>query len=97
MFVDNPDGFNESTPLDWVNDWLGRRRAKSPASGAPQDANKPAPASRSLDDALAANVTEAEEQTPADPKALARAAAQRQRMKQERKTAIRDGLDELDR
>jgi hypothetical protein len=46
---------------------------------------------------LAEAVLEAEAAKPADPKAVARAEAQRQRLKEEREATVLAGLDELDR
>ena len=72
---------------DWVRDWLARRR---PGASAPKQA-----ASADKPKASAADVTTAE---PAreDPKAAARAAAQRERNRAEREASILAGLDELD-
>ena len=98
MHVDKPDRFAEGAPPDWVGDWLSRRKPK--AAGPPSGDKVPsAPqAGKSLDSALAETAaTAAAEEAPPDPKAAARAAAQRERLRQEREAAIRDGLDELDR
>jgi len=75
------------TPPDWVNDWLARRRG--PGARAPDKAEaKP----------KASIATALEPETPAavDPKAQARAAAQRERIRAEREAAILAGLEELD-
>jgi len=70
---------------DWVGDWLARRR---PGAAAPKKAAEKEKAS-------AANI-EAAEPAVEDPKAAARAAAQRERNRAEREAAILAGLDELD-
>ncbi len=46
---------------------------------------------------MAAALQEADAATPADPKAAARAEAQRQRLKAEREATVLAGLDDLDR
>src|SRR5215510_164076 len=76
------------TPPDWVNDWLARRRGPATRSSAPNNAEaKP----------KASIATALEPETPVvDPKAQARAAAQRERSRAEREAAILAGLEELD-
>ncbi|MEQ1615204.1 MAG: SWIM zinc finger family protein [Hyphomicrobiaceae bacterium] len=93
--VDQPARFVPGQPPPWVEEWSARRR---PGTGRPSgkpkvddDAAKPAP---SLDAALA-DPPEAPKEI--DPKAAARAEAQRQRLKAEREAGILSGLDELDR
>ncbi|PRH88240.1 hypothetical protein C5L14_10230 [Labrys okinawensis] len=72
----------------WVAEWLSRRR---PSSGA-------RPAALPAEDKPRASLHAApvEEEVP-DPKALARAAAQRERLRQEREASVLAGLDDLDR
>jgi hypothetical protein len=93
--VDKPERFESTSPPQWVDEWSARRRSgggRSPGKPTPDDgAPRGAP---SLQAALAA---EPETSTPADPKAAARAEAQRQRLRAERETAVLAGLDELDR
>jgi len=72
---------------DWVGDWLARRR---PGATAPKQA-----AATEKAKASAADVETAEPAVE-DPKAAARAAAQRERNRAEREAAILAGLDELD-
>lgn len=74
---------------DWVADWVSRRRPGS--TGRPPTAAEPGVAKASLD---AAPV---EPEAAPDPKAEARAAAQRERLKNDREASILAGLDELDR
>ena len=93
--IDKPERFESTSPPQWVEEWSARRR---PGSGRPPgkhklDHNVPKEAA-SLEAALAAEPESAE---PADPKAAARAEAQRQRLKAERENAVLAGLDELDR
>jgi hypothetical protein len=92
--VDKPDRFETASPPQWVEEWSARRR---PGGGRPPgrpkaDDGEPREAP-SLNAALAAEP----EAPPADPKAAARAEAQRQRVKAERENAVLGGLDELDR
>jgi hypothetical protein len=76
--------FAASETPDWVKEWVSRRRGPGAVSVA--DSDKP---KVSLD---AATPVEDE----ADPKALARAAAARERNRLEREASVRGGLDELD-
>jgi len=96
LSCDKPERFEQGPPPDWVQDWLSRRRPKSggapPAAPDETAARKTAP---SMAEALAE--TAAAEEKTADPKAMARAEAQRQRLRDERENAVRDGLDDLDR
>ena len=75
----------------WVEDWVGRRRGPSatraPAAGGTADAAQTGGAKADLAEAA---------EPPPDPKAEARAAAQRERNQAERHAAILAGLDELD-
>jgi hypothetical protein len=79
--------FADAPQPDWVGDWLARRR---PGTGAQR---KPAPQTEAR-----ASAAEAVETEPVaeDPKAAARAAAQRERNRAERETSILGGLEELD-
>ncbi|CCE03870.1 SWIM zinc finger family protein [Bradyrhizobium sp. STM 3809] len=92
--VDKPERFESASPPQWVEDWSARRRG---GTGRPPGKPKPdgdeAGAAPSLDAALA----EAATPVAVDPKAAARAEAQRERIKTEREAAILAGLDELDR
>lgn len=76
-------GFTPGTPPEWVKDWLSRRRGPSDTAAAP---DKPKASIAAVSDA---------EEAP-DPKAEARAAAARERNRQDRETSIAGGLDELD-
>jgi hypothetical protein len=93
MHCDKPERFAQEPSPDWVQDWLSRRRTKTalpPRTGsAPADAPKPAAS-------MAAALHDVLEEKPADPKAVMRAEAQRQRLREERETSVRAGLDELD-
>jgi hypothetical protein len=91
--ADKPERLTEGTTPDWVKDWLSKRRPKSNEGPPKEITGKPG---ASLATALAEAVTEAIEK-PVDPKAAARADAQRQRLRDEREASVRDGLDELDR
>src|SRR5580700_11994596 len=77
--------FRTEAPPAWVGDWLSRRR---PGATPPRKATAD----------LERNVAPAPVVAPVaeDPKAAARAAAQRERNKAEREASIRAGLDELD-
>ena len=88
MQCEAPDRFTEAPSPDWVGDWLARRRPKTAARASAE----PKPGA-----SLAAALEEAAEQKPADPKAIARAEAQRRRLREEREAAVLGGLDELDR
>lgn len=87
MRADGAVPFKTEAPPAWVGDWLARRR---PGVTAPKKAAADGDRDTSIAKAAAtALVTE-------DPKAAARAAAQRERNKAEREASIRAGLDELD-
>jgi hypothetical protein len=92
MHCDKPERFEQGPSPDWVQEWLSRRRAKtaSPPGSPPANAAKAAAS-------MAAALDEASEEKPSDPKAIARAEAQRQRVREEREAAVLAGLDELDR
>jgi SWIM zinc finger len=75
-------------PPDWVNDWLARRRGPSARPSALNKAEAKPKASIS---------TALEPESPVvDPKAQARALAQRERNRAEREAAILAGMEELD-
>jgi hypothetical protein len=88
MHCDKPERFEQGECPDWVQEWLSRRRPK--VVGAPPEA-APKPGA-----SMAAALHEASEEKPADPKALARAEAQRRRLREEREASVLAGLDELD-
>ncbi|MGH6815494.1 MAG: SWIM zinc finger family protein, partial [Hyphomicrobiaceae bacterium] len=92
MACDAAGRFVEAAPPDWVADWLSRRRPKAPRAPSADEAPK---AAGSMAQALTEAATEATK--PLDPKALARAEAQRLRVREEREAAVLAGLDELDR
>ncbi len=83
--VDGKAAFSSAPVPAWVTDWLSRRRGpsagSSPAEGAPKAS-------------IEATVS-APPETKADPKTEARAAAARERNRQEREASILAGLDEL--
>lgn len=87
MRADGSVTFKTEAPPAWVGDWLARRRP-----GATTQRKAPAGTDREASLAAAAVAGPAGE----DPKAAARAAAQRERNKAEREASIRSGLDELD-
>jgi hypothetical protein len=95
MHCDRPERFEPGASPDWVRDWLSRRRPK--ANTAPQRAGRSDAATPKPGASMAAALQEAVETGPADPKAMARAEAQRQRLKEEREVTILAGLDELER
>lgn len=78
--------FASGTPPQWVNDWLSRRRG-------PSQATPPGGAAKA---SAAHTASDGEEAAGTDPKAEARAVAQRERNRQEREATILAGLDELD-
>lgn len=83
--AERTDGFVPGVAPDWVNDWLSRRRSSNAA--------KPGEARQRGVVSLAA-VEKPEEK---DPQAEAKAAARRERLKQQREESILATLDELDR
>src|SRR5262245_54397971 len=87
MRADGAVAFKTEPPPAWVGDWLARRRL-----GATPPRKAPAETDWETDFAAAPVAGPASE----DPKAAARAAAQRERNKAEREGSIRAGLDELD-
>jgi hypothetical protein len=94
--VDKPERFETGQPPSWVEEWSARRRpgmGRPPGKPKPEDDGAPK-AAPSLDAALAAEI---EPEKPVDPKAAARAAVQRERIRAEREAAVFAGLDDLDR
>jgi hypothetical protein len=87
--VNQSGSFGAGTAPDWVNDWMARRRNKTPAAPDTKEKDGPRPS-------LARAAAEAAVAKPVDEKAEARAAAQRERLKTEREESILQGLDELD-
>ena len=89
--LDAPQALAPTPAPDWVLDWLSRRRPSASAKppGAEASAARP---TVSLERA-----SEPEEPGPADEKAEARAAAQRERVRAKREESVLAGLDELDR
>jgi hypothetical protein len=87
MRADGAPSFKAEPFPDWVGDWLARRK---PGAAAPKQA--------AAADKVKASAVRAESDAPAreDPKAAARAAAQRERNRAEREASILAGLDELD-
>ena len=92
MHCDKPERFEQGPSPDWVQDWLSRRRPKSAPRPSPESEDAPKPGA-----SMAAALDEVLEEKPADPKALARAEAQRQRLREEREASVLAGLDDLDR
>jgi hypothetical protein len=86
MRAEGKAAFASATPPQWVNDWLSRRRGPSavPAAGAAPQVS------------IAVAAAGGEEPAASDPKAEARAAAQRERNRADREAAILAGLDEFD-
>jgi len=89
MHCETPERLVPGASPDWVADWLARRRPKS--SGVR------APSSSKGGGSMAEAHAEAMEQKPADPRAMARAEAQRARLREEREASVLAGLDDLDR
>jgi hypothetical protein len=97
-YCDRPGHFVERAVPGWVDDWLARRRGKSgneAAAGVGSDAAASG-ARTPRGGSIAAALVEAPAASPPDPKAAARAEAQRERIRQEREASILSGLDELD-
>ncbi len=86
MRAEGKTAFSTGTPPDWVADWLSRRRA-SGSTPAETDEKRPQASIRATDAIAEEDI---------DPKAEARAAAQRERIRIEREASILMGLDELD-
>jgi hypothetical protein len=79
--------FASGAPPQWVEDWLSRRRGPAPPATAADVAPRAS---------IAAAVPGEEAAAAMDPKAEARAAAQRERNRLDREATILAGLDELD-
>jgi hypothetical protein len=92
MYCDKPEHFEQVPSPDWVQEWLSRRRPKSAPKPRAEFADAPKPGA-----SIAAALDEALDEKLADPKALARAEAQRQRLREEREASVLAGLDDLDR
>lgn len=90
LACDEPERFETVDAPSWVGDWLSRRRPKKASTEIKTSAAGPG-----------ASFARAEIQSravkKADPKASARAEAQRVRLRKEREASIAAGLDELDR
>ncbi len=84
--ADGKTAFMRGTPPDWVGDWLSRRRA--PGAKAADTAPEGPRASIGATDITTEEIS--------DPRAEARAAAQRERIRVEREYSVLRGLDELD-
>lgn len=82
-------GFAETSPPEWVADWMRRRRAGGGAGAQGSEAD----AEKQVTKSMAALTVE---EAPPDPKAEARAAAARDRSQRNREEAILAGLDDLD-
>lgn len=92
MRVETPARFTPGDTPQWVQDWMGRRRTGARPAGEPEGGPpKPKPS------LAAALDTEPDVEKAVDPKAAARAQAQRQRLKADREGEVLAGLDDLDR
>jgi hypothetical protein len=96
LACDAPAAFTDMSPPGWVAEWFAKRQSK------PGAAQSPAPAATTDGAAvpslsLAEAETAADEATPADPKAVQRAEAQRRRLREEREAAVLRGLDDFER
>jgi len=96
MRCERPERFEPGAVPDWVQDWMARRRPKAAGSARPVEASG-GEAGAGPGASMATALQEADSAKPADPKAAARAEAQRQRLKEEREATVLAGLDELDR
>ncbi len=97
QYCDAPQRFAQGAVPEWVNDWLARRRGKPSGAAASIDAEAGSrEAQKPRGGSIAAALAETPAAAPPDPKAAARAEAQRERIRQEREAAILGGLDELD-
>jgi len=88
MRAEGKVAFEAAGTPEWVQDWLRRRRTSSGASA--ESEKDDASRAKSLAGAVV------EEPDEVDPKAVARAAAARDRARREREDAIVAGLDDLD-
>jgi hypothetical protein len=92
-----PDRFVEGDAPEWVNDWIGRRRGKTPAAAAAETKPQEAPNSgKTRGGSIAIALAEAPVEAPPSPKAAARAEAQSQRLRQEREASVLDGVANLE-
>jgi hypothetical protein len=89
LLAKSAQSFSAAETPDWVNDWAGRRRSGAGAAPGPQ---KESATKASMSEAGQADT----EAAPDDPLAEARAAKQRERLKEQREAAILAGLDEFD-
>ncbi|HEY6257025.1 MAG TPA: SWIM zinc finger family protein [Xanthobacteraceae bacterium] len=97
MRAEGKVAFAPGSPPQWVNDWRSRRRGPSQGAAAKDAAPKGSVAKGSIaKGSIAAAISGGEEAVASNPKAEARAAAQRERNRQDREAAILAGLDELD-
>lgn len=92
LIADAEPAVAEGEAPGWAGDWIAKRkpRASRASSGAAEAAGDKA----SLAVALEAR---ADEPAAADPRAVERAARQRERLAAEREASVADGLDALDR
>jgi hypothetical protein len=96
MHCDRPERFEPGAAPDWVQDWMARRGPKAAGPAPAADTGGGGDHTRA-GASMAAALQEVEAARPADPKAAARAEAQRRRLKQEREATVLAGLDDLDR
>lgn len=83
ILLDAPSAAGAGAAPDWVEDWVSRRR---PAAKPPADR-----------EAVSLATAETDAAREPDEKDLAKAAAQRERLRAQREQSVLDGLDELDR
>lgn len=83
VLLETPGAASDGKAPDWVDGWVSRRR----------------PATRPAADREAVSLSAAQDAATAAPdeKDLAKAAAQRERLRVQREQSVLDGLDELDR
>jgi hypothetical protein len=94
MHCDRPERFEPGPSPAWVQDWLSRRRPKATSPSTSGDKPNEAPRKPA---SMAQALQETGEAEVSDPKAIARAEAQRQRLRENREATVLAGLDELDR
>lgn len=96
MFVEAPERFSPASPVDWVADWLGRRRRPAQHVGGGDDVTTAAPAGRSIRQADAASGDGADaDQAAPDDAARRRHAASASRRRAQTDLAVAQGLDDL--
>jgi hypothetical protein len=100
QYCDGPQRFSEGAVPEWVNDWLSRRRGKSGGAAAVaangvDDEAAPGEVRKPRGGSIAEALAEAPA-APSGPKAVARAEAQRERIRLEREASVAAGLDELE-